>query len=160
MTGKRYTNTIQLFNMRLLATVAVTDLVLFLVFPHNNFRITPALVLAKLYSNTLLVMLNSRMHVSTARDDSTIARHSRWPTLNFIQPTQGTSGQVEDRGMTSDDLHMSDRTDVSTIYPIHNRSNLAIQSTGLGSLSHLTDIELGRADDASPASTRTKIVLD
>ncbi|KAK0192533.1 hypothetical protein F5146DRAFT_507044 [Armillaria mellea] len=127
------------------ATVAVTDLILFLVFPHNNYHITPALVLAKLYSNTLLVMLNSRMHVSTARDDSTITRHSRWPTLNFIQPTQGTSSQVEDvRGITSDDLRMSDRTD----------------STGLGSLPHLTDIELGRADNASPASTRTKIALD
>ncbi|KAK0496196.1 hypothetical protein EDD18DRAFT_233894 [Armillaria luteobubalina] len=94
------------------ATVAVTDLILYLVFPHSNFHIAPALVLAKPYSNTLLVMLNSRMHVSTARDDSTIARHSRWPTLNFIQPTQGTSSQVEDvRGIMSDDLHTSDRLD-------------------------------------------------
>ncbi|KAK0489637.1 hypothetical protein EDD18DRAFT_1110237 [Armillaria luteobubalina] len=49
----------------LLATVAVTDLILYLVFPHSNFHIAPALVLAKPYSNTLLVMLNSRMHVST-----------------------------------------------------------------------------------------------
>ncbi|KAK0203811.1 hypothetical protein DFS33DRAFT_833852 [Desarmillaria ectypa] len=35
------------------ATVAVIDLILFLVFPHKNFHIT-ALVLAKLYSNTSL----------------------------------------------------------------------------------------------------------
>ncbi|KAK0454046.1 uncharacterized protein EV420DRAFT_617008 [Desarmillaria tabescens] len=101
------------------ATVAVIDLILFLVFPRKNFHITPALVLAKLYSNTLLVMLNSRMHVSRAREDSTIAQRSQWPTLNFVQSTQRTSIQVENdrRGIASNDVHMSDHTDASTLCP-------------------------------------------
>ncbi|KAL0573130.1 hypothetical protein V5O48_008833 [Marasmius crinis-equi] len=44
----------------LTATIAFVDLVLYLNFPDNAYHITPALALAKLYSNSLMVVLNSR----------------------------------------------------------------------------------------------------
>ena len=53
----------------LTATVAIVDLTLFLVFRQNNYHTTPALVLAKLYSNSLLVQFNSRIRIRGARDE-------------------------------------------------------------------------------------------
>lgn len=41
-------------------TVAITELILYLVYPHNNLHMIPALALAKLYTNTLLATFNSR----------------------------------------------------------------------------------------------------
>ncbi|KAG7093176.1 hypothetical protein E1B28_006865 [Marasmius oreades] len=42
------------------ALVAFIDLVLYLSLPNDSYHITPALILAKLYSNSLMVVLNSR----------------------------------------------------------------------------------------------------
>ncbi|KAF8873112.1 hypothetical protein BD779DRAFT_1679370 [Infundibulicybe gibba] len=50
------------------AAVATIDIALFLGFPHNNYHTTPALVLAKLYSNTLVVIFNSRLRIVNGRD--------------------------------------------------------------------------------------------
>ncbi|KAF8876178.1 hypothetical protein BD779DRAFT_1677927 [Infundibulicybe gibba] len=47
------------------ATVATIDIALFLGFPHNNYHTAPALILAKLYSNTLLVTLNNRLYIGS-----------------------------------------------------------------------------------------------
>lgn len=41
-------------------TAAITELILFLVYEHNNLHMIPALALAKLYTNTLLATFNSR----------------------------------------------------------------------------------------------------
>ncbi|KAF8876048.1 hypothetical protein BD779DRAFT_176144 [Infundibulicybe gibba] len=49
------------------ATVATIDIALFLGFPHNNYHRVPALILAKLYSNTLMVTLNSRLYIADGR---------------------------------------------------------------------------------------------
>ncbi|KAH7929132.1 hypothetical protein BV22DRAFT_1081427 [Leucogyrophana mollusca] len=48
----------------LTATCAILDLVLFIVFQHNNLHTCPATTLAKLYSNTLLVIFNNRAFVT------------------------------------------------------------------------------------------------
>ena len=48
----------------LTATIAVVDAILFLAVPDSNYHITPALILAKLYSNTLLVKFNSHITIS------------------------------------------------------------------------------------------------
>ncbi|EEB96118.1 hypothetical protein MPER_04802 [Moniliophthora perniciosa FA553] len=53
----------------LTAAVALVDLLLFLVFPNDDFHIVPALTLAKLYSNSLLVVFNSRLRIPHARGD-------------------------------------------------------------------------------------------
>ncbi|OCH83825.1 hypothetical protein OBBRIDRAFT_711595, partial [Obba rivulosa] len=42
------------------ALLATTELVLFLVFKHNFYHTLPSLMLSKLYSNSLLVLLNNR----------------------------------------------------------------------------------------------------
>jgi len=44
----------------LTAAVAIVDGVLYLVFAHNNFHMAPAAILGKLYTNSLLVLMNSR----------------------------------------------------------------------------------------------------
>ncbi|KAL0571030.1 hypothetical protein V5O48_010927 [Marasmius crinis-equi] len=44
----------------LTATVALIDLIVYFAFPNDPFHTTPALALAKLYSNSLMVVLNSR----------------------------------------------------------------------------------------------------
>ncbi|KIJ36587.1 hypothetical protein M422DRAFT_124423, partial [Sphaerobolus stellatus SS14] len=51
----------------LTATVAIVDITLYLVFPHQDYHTAPALTLAKLYSNTLLVVFNSRLRIVGGR---------------------------------------------------------------------------------------------
>ncbi|KAK1221249.1 hypothetical protein PQX77_015939 [Marasmius sp. AFHP31] len=51
----------------LTAVVAIVDLILFLVYPKEDFHITPALILAKLYSNSLLVVFNNRVKIKGGR---------------------------------------------------------------------------------------------
>jgi len=52
------------------ATVATLDVTLFLSFRHANYHTVPALILAKLYSNTCLAVLNSRFRILGGRDES------------------------------------------------------------------------------------------
>ncbi|TFK61045.1 hypothetical protein BDN72DRAFT_965395 [Pluteus cervinus] len=50
------------------ATFAIIDLSLFLAFPNNNYYMAPALCLSKLYSNTLMAVLNSRSNIVSDRE--------------------------------------------------------------------------------------------
>ncbi|KIJ50027.1 hypothetical protein M422DRAFT_245819 [Sphaerobolus stellatus SS14] len=45
------------------AFVAIVDLTLYNIFPDTNLHTTPASVLAKFYSNTLMVVLNNRLYI-------------------------------------------------------------------------------------------------
>ncbi|KAI0709497.1 hypothetical protein C8Q76DRAFT_799495 [Earliella scabrosa] len=49
----------------LTASIACLDLVFFLVFKDNNLHLTPALVLTKVYTNTLMMLLNNRTQMRT-----------------------------------------------------------------------------------------------
>jgi len=51
----------------LTALAATVDLILFLAFPHKAYHGCVALTLAKLYSNALLVLFNSRIRIVGAR---------------------------------------------------------------------------------------------
>ncbi|OSD00958.1 hypothetical protein PYCCODRAFT_1468921 [Trametes coccinea BRFM310] len=51
----------------LTALAATIDITLFLAFPHNAYHGTVALTLAKLYSNSLLVLFNSRIRIVGGR---------------------------------------------------------------------------------------------
>lgn len=53
-----------------LAAVAIIDVALFLAFPSANFHVAPALVLGKLYSNSLVATLNSRLRIVNSRNDN------------------------------------------------------------------------------------------
>ncbi|KAF9258641.1 hypothetical protein L218DRAFT_1004786 [Marasmius fiardii PR-910] len=52
---------------RIIAAFAAIDLILFLIFPTQDYHITPALALAKVYSNSLLVVFNSRVRIQGGR---------------------------------------------------------------------------------------------
>ncbi|KAK1227048.1 hypothetical protein PQX77_009958 [Marasmius sp. AFHP31] len=51
----------------LTAIVTSLHLILFVVMPNKNYHIAPDIVLAKLYSNSLMVVFNSRMQVHSSR---------------------------------------------------------------------------------------------
>ncbi|QRV79274.1 hypothetical protein RhiJN_07289 [Ceratobasidium sp. AG-Ba] len=56
-------------------TAAISELILYLVYQHNNLHMIPALALAKLYTNTLLATFNSRSVAfggSTSRTDDNV----------------------------------------------------------------------------------------
>ncbi|KAK0241083.1 hypothetical protein EDD85DRAFT_992594 [Armillaria nabsnona] len=52
----------------LTAVVALATLILFFVFPHQTFYVTPALVVSKMYANTIYMVLNSRIRIMGGRD--------------------------------------------------------------------------------------------
>ncbi|KAI0707589.1 hypothetical protein C8Q76DRAFT_627952, partial [Earliella scabrosa] len=51
----------------LTASVACVDLIFFLLFKHNNLHMAPALVLSKLYTNSLMVLFNNRTQLRTLK---------------------------------------------------------------------------------------------
>ncbi|SJK98187.1 uncharacterized protein ARMOST_01448 [Armillaria ostoyae] len=53
------------------AVVALLNLILFLAFPHKTFYGTPALIMPKLYANTVYMVLNSRIRILGGRDTYT-----------------------------------------------------------------------------------------
>ncbi|PBK81874.1 hypothetical protein ARMGADRAFT_772160 [Armillaria gallica] len=57
----------------LTAIVALAALILFFAFPHYIFYVTPALVISKLYANTIYMVLNSRIQIIGGRDIITSA---------------------------------------------------------------------------------------
>ncbi|KAG7090441.1 hypothetical protein E1B28_009559 [Marasmius oreades] len=52
------------------ATVATVDLIVFLVFPSATYHMTPTLNIAKVYSNSMMVIFNSRVRMVGGRDQS------------------------------------------------------------------------------------------
>ncbi|KAF9461111.1 hypothetical protein BDZ94DRAFT_1264621 [Collybia nuda] len=70
----------------LTAAVAIIDVALFLAFPEHNFHVAPALILGKLYSNTLVTTLNSRLAIVNGRNDT---------SSNVVNSYHlGSSGQI------------------------------------------------------------------
>ncbi|KAK0226656.1 hypothetical protein IW262DRAFT_1267118, partial [Armillaria fumosa] len=79
------------------ATVALLNLILFSVFPHQTFYGTPALIMTKLYANTVYMVLNSRIRIMGGRDTytsstdmsftSTMARDITSQSIEGARPT-------------------------------------------------------------------------
>ncbi|KAG7091823.1 hypothetical protein E1B28_008227 [Marasmius oreades] len=110
----------------LTAAFAAIDLILFLAFPTQDYHITPALALSKLYSNSLLVVFNSRVQIQGGRGSSFEA--SRGNVTGF-----GSGGMVSARG-PSTNIGMGVRCDVEESVwadPIPlNNVNLAKRQSG------------------------------
>ncbi|KAJ7678600.1 hypothetical protein B0H17DRAFT_854305, partial [Mycena rosella] len=53
------------------ALVALANLMLFFAYPGQSFYATPALIMPKLYANTILVVLNARFEITGGRSAST-----------------------------------------------------------------------------------------
>ncbi|KAF8827159.1 hypothetical protein HHX47_DHR5000600 [Lentinula edodes] len=74
------------------ASIAIVDAVMYIVFQHNNYHAAPVAILAKLYTNALMVLFNSRR-----RHEST---HS---TVNYTWDGEG--GPPSNRpGISSDSV--------------------------------------------------------
>ncbi|KAK0461517.1 hypothetical protein IW261DRAFT_1631432 [Armillaria novae-zelandiae] len=65
------------------AIVALLTFILFYAFPHDTFYGVPAVMMTKLYANTLYVMLNSRIRIM-----------GRWDTYTSIHSPPHASSQV------------------------------------------------------------------
>lgn len=63
------------------AVVAILVLVLFLAFPADGYYICGVLVIAKLYSTSLLVLFNSRMHIVGGRNEYSCSAEI-WPRIS------------------------------------------------------------------------------
>jgi hypothetical protein len=89
---------------RLAATIALLDIILFLGFRHNNYHTTPALTIAKLYTNSLILSLNSRMRIMGARDALASAEllELNFQTANHATSTADTDDNRRDREMSMD----------------------------------------------------------
>ncbi|KAK0446133.1 hypothetical protein EV421DRAFT_1932795 [Armillaria borealis] len=57
------------------AVVALLNLILFFVFPHQTFYTTPAPFMPKLYANTVYMVLNSRFRIISGRDTYVFNRY-------------------------------------------------------------------------------------
>lgn len=64
-----------------IAVFAIIELILFLTFKDNFYHVAPSLILSKLYSNSLLVLLNNRESLRRGKQDVGL------PTSNRGQST-------------------------------------------------------------------------
>ncbi|KAF9039538.1 hypothetical protein BDZ89DRAFT_945376, partial [Hymenopellis radicata] len=98
------------------ASVAVLDLILFLVFPHATYHTVPAQCLAKIYSNAVLVLFNSRIKVRGGREE---AKDSHGSDMELHYSTASTGFQFggplkfNPRGVSHRESH-PDNVDVSS----------------------------------------------
>lgn len=53
----------------IIAVFAIIELSLFLTFKNNFYHVAPSLILSKLYSNSLLVLLNNRLSIRYSQPD-------------------------------------------------------------------------------------------
>jgi hypothetical protein len=93
----------------LTATVATVDVIIFLALPSSNYHTTPAYTIAKLYSNSLVMMLNARSgarsdHISGS--DALELQTARRQVL--VSDTEGGLGPIR---VTKTSHQVTDRSD-------------------------------------------------
>ncbi|KAF9448748.1 hypothetical protein P691DRAFT_780569 [Macrolepiota fuliginosa MF-IS2] len=83
----------------LTAAVVILDQVLYQVFPHKGYFLAPAFVLGKLYSNSMMVIFNSRVDFGSYRDRATIhiTTNDTYLTHGGIRAIPGQSYNPESR---------------------------------------------------------------
>ncbi|KAG8743246.1 hypothetical protein FRC10_012290 [Ceratobasidium sp. 414] len=93
-------------------TAAISELILYLVYQHNNLHMIPALALAKLYTNTLLATFNSRSVAfggSSSRTEDT--RSTQYAPANEWRARAGAS--------TTGPAVSKDRIQITTVRETH-----------------------------------------
>ncbi|KAK0221073.1 hypothetical protein EDD85DRAFT_272756 [Armillaria nabsnona] len=86
------------------AIVALLSFILFILFPHRAYFVTPGMLVAKLYANTIYMMLNSRFQIIGGRDTynsstdvsftTTMIRDIISPSTGDTRPAEGIQGQA------------------------------------------------------------------
>ncbi|KAJ3566549.1 hypothetical protein NP233_g6930 [Leucocoprinus birnbaumii] len=89
----------------LTAAVAIIDQILFEAFPGTGYFLTPAFVIGKLYSNSMMVIFNSRVEFNSEKDETTInvsnnSQSGRYPQRNVYHIS--SSGDETLRGVESE----------------------------------------------------------
>ncbi|PBK61333.1 hypothetical protein ARMSODRAFT_981678 [Armillaria solidipes] len=100
------------------AVVALLGLILFFGFPHQTFYGTPAIIQPKLYANSVLVVLNSRIRIVGGRDTdtssadmsitATMIRDITSQSTEGTRPTDGMQGQVSMLALTKEEIPSDD----------------------------------------------------
>jgi hypothetical protein len=72
--------------------MAVVNLGLFFGYLHTNYYTVPVLIIAKLYSNALLVIFNSCMHIAGGREEYSSVMT---PDLDFMTHLEVETGAQE-----------------------------------------------------------------
>ncbi|KAG1905156.1 uncharacterized protein F5891DRAFT_944525, partial [Suillus fuscotomentosus] len=90
----------------LTAIIAIIELILFLTFKHNFYHVVPAFMLSKLYSNSFLVLLNSRK--STSKQSTTSDTFHSLPEFSTSREANRTGAMKVDLAhrTSSDDIGM------------------------------------------------------
>lgn len=90
----------------LTAIIAIIELTLFLTFKHNFYHVVPAFMLSKLYSNSFLVLLNSRK--STSKQSTTSDTFNSLPEFSASREANRTGAMKVDLAhrTSSDDIGM------------------------------------------------------
>ncbi|KAG1837489.1 hypothetical protein F4604DRAFT_2000616, partial [Suillus subluteus] len=87
------------------AVIAIIELTLFLIFKHNFYHVVPAFMLSKLYSNSFLVLLNSRKSIKRSTNSESSRSFSELPVSRETNST-GTTKLAFAHRSSSDDLRM------------------------------------------------------
>ncbi|KAH8079095.1 hypothetical protein BXZ70DRAFT_1012681 [Cristinia sonorae] len=84
------------------ATFAILDLALFISFKENNYHLAPSIALSKLYSNSLLAVFNTRVHITGGRNPDHARPNSTLLTNTSTSYSGGSgSGFRSPRGSTT-----------------------------------------------------------
>ncbi|KAI0077533.1 hypothetical protein K474DRAFT_1707280 [Panus rudis PR-1116 ss-1] len=102
------------------ATFAILDLSLFLAFQSNNYHLAPSIALSKLYSNSLLVVLNVRVQIVGGRNESMMSAQSAYTSSTQVSSRQLRHGVPNGTGLSTKDIvvnvSQSKMTDIDTRY--------------------------------------------
>ncbi|KAJ3481922.1 hypothetical protein NLI96_g7336 [Meripilus lineatus] len=106
------------------AAGALIDMGLFLGYPSTNYHLTMCMLLSKLYSNSLLVVLNSRIRIVGGRDESIVPGDSTLSTIRWIHSdvSRATAHGSVHISRLGNDLRQShpivDQTDAESMKPL------------------------------------------
>ncbi|KAL0576338.1 hypothetical protein V5O48_005636 [Marasmius crinis-equi] len=131
------------------ATVAIIDLILYVAVQKYPFHMLPSRSLAKVYSNTLLVILNSRIRIMGSRVDARLhpsfINREDWTDLKFASTVRNTTTSAmnaESRGAAATRVQ----------YPTRPRDELNV--TPLNELPAAGEITRSDVDDSDTNSVK------
>ncbi|KAF7800287.1 hypothetical protein EIP86_011535 [Pleurotus ostreatoroseus] len=161
-TGLRHTNTVVTRFIRLTletgllcAAFAILDLSFYCAFQTNNYHLAPSIPLSKLYSNSLLVVLNARVQIVGGRDTGP-TDHS---TLSYITTTRPTNNSVSPNEYQSGALASKTRTSPAPISftsePADLEVHIPMDDVSRHRPRYQGDIESGGADARSVSPSQS-----
>lgn len=110
---------------------AIVDLILFLVFPSAAYHGCVALLLAKMYSNSLMVLLNSRIRIIGSRSESYSMEDSHHSVhLNKSRPGAAIHLTSRNAAVNFSGVHVQEETWTRTdgdVIPMEDRVSIFIR---------------------------------